>query len=53
MFCFYEQIVATKPKSIASSVGREDLSSEKDPDSGLGSLYDLEHRGNIGLSGLG
>ena len=48
IFCFYEQILATKPKSIASSVRREDLASEVDPDSVLGSLYDLANNDNIG-----
>lgn len=48
IFCFYEQILATKPKSIASSVGREDLASEEDPDSVLSSLYDLANNDNIG-----
>lgn len=53
IFCFYEQILATKPKSIASSVGREDLASEEDPDSVLVSLYDLANNDNIGPNGLG
>lgn len=48
IFFFYEQILATKPKSIASSVGREDLASEEDPDSVLGSLYGLANNDNIG-----
>lgn len=48
IFCFYEQILATEPKSIASSAGREDLASEKDLDFVLGSLYDLANNDSVG-----
>lgn len=41
MFCCYEQTLAAEPKSIASSVGREDSAAEEHLNSIPGSLYDL------------
>lgn len=48
MFCCYEQTLAAKPKSIVSSVGREDPAAEEHLNSVPGSLYDLAKNVNIG-----
>lgn len=53
IFCFYEQILATKPKPSASSAGREDLASEEDPGSVLGSPYNLANNDSIGPKWMG
>lgn len=48
IFCCYEQALVAKPKSIASSVGKEDPAAEEHLNSVPGSLYDLAKNDNIG-----